>query len=62
MKVLKFLIGFAAAYVSLWIFFAGLGAIWTFCLGLDFVVGWITALCIFVVLPGLLLAWLIFDW
>lgn len=62
MKVLKFLVGLAAAYVLLVMFFKGAEAVWLFCLGLTGIAGIALALVIFGLLPCLVLAWLVFNW
>lgn len=62
MKVLKFLIAVCALYVAIWIFWAGLEAIWTFCVGLGMMTGLVLAVFIFAILPTLLIAWAVFKW
>lgn len=62
MKVLKFFIILAACYILMWIVWEGLEAVWAICLAFGGAFSLFLLICIFAVVPALVLAMIVFRW
>ena len=62
MKSFKFILSLAVAYVATAIFILGLDALWTMIMSLGGLYAFLVAVSVFCILPGLVMACIVFKW